>query len=98
MAAGRQVLRGAVGAVLGREHLLQLAVVEEYPAAVLTLVDVHALPVDRPHPSMTFRTSHAGQDRLLTPSCFAVPGAGRGPVGSGYRPVTRGYRPGNGDL
>src|SRR4029453_16874218 len=63
VAAGRHVVRGAVGAVLGREHVLQLAVVEEDPPAVLALLDVHTLPVDRAHPPVAFGTSHAGQDR-----------------------------------
>ena len=67
MTARRHVRRSAVEAVLGREHLLQLAVVEEDPTAVLTLLDVHALPIDRAHPSLTFRTSHAGQNRGVRP-------------------------------
>src|SRR6187551_3517246 len=63
MAAGRYVVRSAVEAVLGREHMLQLAVVEEDPVAVLALLDVHTLPVDRAHPPVAFGTSHAGQNR-----------------------------------
>src|SRR5215217_3880640 len=63
MAAGRYVLRGAVEVVLGGEHVLQLAVVEEDPTAVLALLDVHTLPVDRAHPTTAFGTSHASQDR-----------------------------------
>jgi hypothetical protein len=68
MAARRYVGASAVEAVLGREHLLQLAVVEEDPAAVLALLDVHALPVDRAHPSLTFRTSHASRIGASGPS------------------------------
>jgi hypothetical protein len=49
--------------VLGGEHVLQLAVVEEDPAAVLALLDVHSLSVDRAHPPVAFGTSHANQDR-----------------------------------
>ena len=63
MAGGRNVLRSAVEAVLGREHVFQLAVVKEDPAAVLALLDVHTLPLDGAHPPVALGTSHAGQNR-----------------------------------
>jgi hypothetical protein len=40
-------------------------VVEEDPAAVLALLDVHTLPVDRAHPPVALGTSHAGQNRRV---------------------------------
>jgi hypothetical protein len=80
MGAGRHVLRSAVEVVLGREHVFQLAMVEEDPTAVLALLDVHTLPVDRAHPTVAFGTSHAGQDRGVVAASAGGTGAARAPA------------------
>jgi hypothetical protein len=48
----------AVEALLGVGDLLEFAAVEEDPSAALTLLDVHATPVDGMHPVLTLRTDH----------------------------------------